>query len=115
MPRCALCFFTANLILLGYVEPQLLFIFRPLGLTPIDFTFAPSELSNSGPALYPAPLAQSITIFNPFKSNFLEKFFFKILIYSFVPLSNLFTLPSFSGLERFFAIFLSIKLPLKPI
>ena len=62
MPRCALCFFTANLILFGYVEPQLLLILRPFGFTPIAITFAPNDFSNSGPALYPAPFAQSITI-----------------------------------------------------
>ena len=51
MPMCALCFFTANLILLGYVDPQLLFILRPLGFTPIAITFAPRDFNNSGPAL----------------------------------------------------------------
>ena len=79
IPRCALCFFTANLILLGYVEPQLLLILSPFGFTPIAITFAPNDLSNSGPALYPAPFAQSITIFSPLRLNSLVKFFFKIL------------------------------------
>ena len=59
-------------------EPQLLFILRPLGLTPIAITFAPNDLSNSGPALYPAPFAQSITILKPLRLNSLVKFFFKI-------------------------------------
>ena len=71
-------FLTANLILLGYVDPQFLFILRPLGLTPIAITFAPNDFNNSGPALYPAPLAQSITILNPLRLNSLIKFFFKI-------------------------------------
>ena len=51
MPKWALCFFTASLILFGYVEPQFLLILRPFGLTPIDITFAPKDLNNSGPAL----------------------------------------------------------------
>ena len=51
MPMCALCFLTAYLILFGKVEPQFLFIFKPLGLTPIAITFAPSDFNNSGPAL----------------------------------------------------------------
>ena len=58
------------LILLGTVEPQLLFILSPLGFTPIAITFAPKDLSNSGPALYPAPFAQSMTILNPPRLNF---------------------------------------------
>ena len=81
----------------------------PFGLTPIAITFAPNDLNNSGPALYPAPFAQSITILKPLKLNSFVKFFFKIFKYSFVPLSNLFTRPSLSGLERFFIILLSIN------
>ena len=67
----------------------------PFGLTPIVITFAPKDFNNSGPALYPAPFAQSMTILNPLRLNSFVKFFFKIFKYSFVPVSNLFTLPSF--------------------
>ena len=51
MPRWALYFFTACLIFFGYVEPQLLLILIPFGFTPIVITFAPKDLSSSGPAL----------------------------------------------------------------
>ena len=71
---------TADFIFSGNVEPQFLLIFNPLGLTPIAITFAPNDFNNSGPALYPAPFAQSITILSPLKLNSLLKFFFKILI-----------------------------------
>tara|TARA_B110000003_G_scaffold242196_1_gene249873 strand:+ start:403 stop:570 length:168 start_codon:yes stop_codon:yes gene_type:complete len=50
----------------------------PFGFTPIVITFAPNEFNNSGPALYPAPFAQSITILKPLKLKSLVKFFFKI-------------------------------------
>ena len=56
-------------------------MFNPFGFTPIEITFAPSDFNNIGPALYPAPLAQSITIFKPFKLKFFGKFFLIILIY----------------------------------
>ena len=78
IPIWALYFFTADLILLGNVEPQFSLIFKPLGLIPIAITFAPKDLNNSGPDLYPAPFAQSITILNPLRLNSLVKFFFKI-------------------------------------
>jgi len=55
--------------LLGYVEPQFLLIFRPFGFIPMAITFAPNDFSSSGPALYPAPFAQSITILNPLRLN----------------------------------------------
>ena len=77
---CALYFFTADLILFGNVEPQFLLIFKPFGFIPIAITFAPKDLSNSGPALYPAPLAQSITILKPLRLKSLGKFFFNIFI-----------------------------------
>ena len=77
---CALYFFTANLILFGNVDPQFLLILRPLGFIPIENTFAPKDFSNSGPALYPAPFAQSITILKPLRLKFLGKFLFNILI-----------------------------------
>ena len=80
MPICALCFFTADLILFGNVDPQFLLIFKPFGLTPIAITFAPRDFSNSGPDLYPAPFAQSITIRKPLRLKFLGKFFFNISI-----------------------------------
>ena len=51
MPKWALYLFTAFLILLGNVEPQFLFIFKPSGFTPIAITLAPKDLNNSGPAL----------------------------------------------------------------
>ena len=51
MPRCALYFFTANLILLGKVEPQFLLMLSPFGFTPMAITFAPRDFNNSGPAL----------------------------------------------------------------
>ena len=51
IPRCALYFFTAFLILFGCVEPQFLLIFNPFGIAPIVNTFAPRDLNNSGPAL----------------------------------------------------------------
>jgi len=57
---------------------------------------APKDFNNSGPALYPAPFAQSITILNPLKLNSLLKFFFNILMYFLVPVSKRFTLPNFS-------------------
>ena len=50
-----------------------------------------------------------MTILNPLKLNSFVKFFFNILIYCLVPVSNLLTLPNFSGLERLFDIFLSIR------
>ena len=50
-----------DLILLGKVEPQFLFILKPFGFIPIAYTFAPRDSNNLGPALYPAPFAQSIT------------------------------------------------------
>ena len=68
-------FFTANFILLGFIEPQLSFIFKPFGLTPIGITLAPNSFNNLGAALYPAPLAQSKTIFVPRKLKFLENSF----------------------------------------
>ena len=43
--------------------------------------------------MYPAPFAQSIAIFSPFKLKFFGKFLRKILIYSSVPFSSLLTLP----------------------
>ena len=52
-------------------------MFKPLGFIPIGITFAPRSLSNFGAALYPAPLAQSKTIFVPFKWKFFGKFFLK--------------------------------------
>ena len=67
IPIWALYFFTAFLILFGKVEPQFLFIFKPLGFIPIAITFAPKDLNKSGPALYPTPFAQSITILNPLR------------------------------------------------
>ena len=48
---CALYFFTADLIFSGNVEPQFLLIFKPLGFTPIDITFAPKDFNKAGPAL----------------------------------------------------------------
>jgi hypothetical protein len=75
-----LYFFTAFFIIFGKVDPQFLFIFKPFGLSPNDITFAPRDFNNSGPALYPAPFAQSITILNPLKLKSFVKFFFKILI-----------------------------------
>ena len=86
------------------MEPQFSLIFNPFGLTPIANTFAPKDFNNSGPALYPAPFAQSITILNPLKLNSFGKFcqaFLNILLSH----SNLFTLPNFSGIERFIEIF----------
>ena len=80
IPICALYFFTANLILFGNVEPQFLLILRPLGFIPIENTFAPRDFNNSGPALYAAPFAQSITILNPLRLKSLGKLFFKIFI-----------------------------------
>ena len=77
---CALYFFTANLILFGNVEPQFLLILSPLGFIPIENTLAPKDFSNSGPALYPAPFAQSITILKPLRLKSFGKFFFKIFI-----------------------------------
>ena len=68
-------FFYSFLILFGNVEPQFLFIFRPFGFTPIAITFAPKDLNNSGPALYPAPFAQSITILKPLKIKIFCKIF----------------------------------------
>ena len=53
----------------------------PLGFTPIATTFAPNDLNNSGPALYHAPFAQSITMRRPLRLNSLVKFFFKILMF----------------------------------
>ena len=44
----------------------------------MEITFAPKDFSNSGPALYPAPFAQSMTIFKPLRLKSLVKFFFKI-------------------------------------
>ena len=79
-------------------------------MTPIAITLAPKDLSNFGPDLYPAPFAQSITILKPFKLNFLGKFFLRILIYSSLAFSNLFTLPSILGFDSWVPIFLSIKL-----
>ena len=67
IPICARYFFTAFLILFGKVEPQFLFILRPLGFTPIEKTVAPKDLNNSGPALYPAPFAKSFTILSPLR------------------------------------------------
>jgi len=55
-------------------------MFRPLGFIPIAITVAPKDLSSSGPALYPAPFAQSITILKPLRLKPLGKFFFNILI-----------------------------------
>jgi len=76
IPMCALYFFTANLILLGNVEPQFLLILSPLGFIPIENTLAPKDFSNSGPALYPAPFAQSITILKPLRLKIFWKIFF---------------------------------------
>ena len=67
IPTCALFFLTADLILFGKVEPHLSFILRPFGFIPIVIIFAPNSFNNFGAALYPAPFAQSKTIFNPFK------------------------------------------------
>ena len=53
---------------------------KPFGFTPIAITFAPKDLNSSGPTLYPAPLAQSITILMPLRLKFFVKFFFKILM-----------------------------------
>ena len=80
IPMCALYFFTANLILFGNVEPQFLLILSPLGFIPIENTLAPKDFSNSGPALYPAPFAQSTTILKPLRLKSFGKFFFKIFI-----------------------------------
>ena len=77
---CALFFFTANLILFGKVEPQFLLILRPLGFIPFENTLAPKDFSNSGPALYPAPFAQSITILKPLRLKSFGKLLFKIFI-----------------------------------
>ena len=95
---CALFFFTAACIFFGNVEPHFSLIFNPFGLTPIETTFAPSDFSNCGPDLYPAPLAQSITIFKPFKLKFFGKFFLRILRYFSFPFSSLLTLPRLLGL-----------------
>ena len=75
IPMCALYFLTASLILFGKVEPQFWLIFKPLGFIPMAITLAPKDLSNSGPALYPAPFAQSITILKPLRLKSLGKFF----------------------------------------
>src|SRR5210317_1439032 len=80
IPKCALYFLTARLILYGYVEPQRSLIFSPFGLTPIDITFAPNDFKSTGPALYPAPFAQSKTIRIPFRLKLLGRLLFKILI-----------------------------------
>ena len=64
-------------------------MFNPLGFTPNEITFAPNDFSRYGPDLYPAPFAQSITILRPLKLNSFVKFFFNILIYFLVPISNL--------------------------
>ena len=77
IPISALNFFTADCIFFGKVEPHFLLIFKPLGWMPIEKTFAPKDFNNFGPDLYPAPFAQSITIFNPFKLKFFGKFFLK--------------------------------------
>jgi hypothetical protein len=55
-------------------------MFKPFGFIPIAITLAPKDLNNSGPALYPAPFAQSITILKPLRLKFLGKFFFNIFI-----------------------------------
>ena len=65
-----------DLILFGCVEPHFSFILTPFGLMPTAITFAPKDLSNPGPALYPAPFAQSITILKPLRLKSLGKFFF---------------------------------------
>ena len=62
-------------------------------------TCAPNVFNNVGPDLYPAPFAQSITIFSPFKLKFFGKFLRKILIYSSFPFSSFLTLPRTFGLE----------------
>ena len=74
-----------NNIFINLFYPFLL-ILSPLGLTPIEITFAFSDFSKNGPDLYPAPFAQSITIFIFFKLKFLGKFFLKIFIYFSLPL-----------------------------
>ena len=51
IPTLALYFFTAALIFDGYVDPHFSLIFKPLGLTPIEMTFAPSSFKSFGAAL----------------------------------------------------------------
>ena len=51
MPKCALYFFTADLILIGWVEPHLSLIFKPFGVIPIEITFAPKSVRSFGAAL----------------------------------------------------------------
>ena len=70
---------------------------------------APKILRSFGPDLYPAPLAQSIAIFIPFKLKFFGKLLIKIFIYLSFASSNLFTLPKVLGSERFFTILESIS------
>ena len=74
-------------------------MFSPFGFTPNEITLAPREDKIFGADLYPAPLAQSIIIFIPFRLKFFGKLSFKILIYLSFPSSNLFTLPSIFGSE----------------
>ena len=62
-----------------------------------------------GPDLYPAPFAQSMAIFIPFKLKFFGKLFFKILIYLSLASSNLLTLPRISGFDKFLFILDSIS------
>ena len=81
-----------------YETPGL--IFKPLGSTPIEITFAPKSNRSFGADLYPAPLAQSITIFIRFKLKFLGKFFLRIFMYFSLAFSILFTLPKFFGLDK---------------
>ena len=55
-------------------------LLRPLGFIPIENTLAPKDFNNSGPALYPAPFAQSITILKPLRLKSFGKLLFKIFI-----------------------------------
>ena len=76
----ALCFLTDNWIFLGKVDPQFWLIFKPLGIVPTLYTFAPKDFNSFGPDLYPAPLAQSMAIFIPFRLKLFGKLLFNILI-----------------------------------
>ena len=50
-------------------------MFKPLGFTPIENTFAPKSERILGADLYPAPFAQSKTILIPFRLKLLGKLF----------------------------------------